>query len=107
MIIRHDAEELAVTAQKIGAKVIRGPVHYPGRGGGLDVGGMDIEQPLYKLKDQEVLVIVAPLPPAQEVSTICVVCGTPCQGGECATCRAEREERLLFDGQFSGLLSES
>ena len=34
MILKPNAEELALIAQEIGAKVMRGIVRYPGRGGG-------------------------------------------------------------------------
>lgn len=113
MMIKHDTEELAITARGIGAQVIRGAVHYPGREGGLDVGDVDIEGPLRQLQDQEVLLIVAPLRPAQEVPSVCGLCGTPYERGECPACKAKREgakraaeERLLFDDEFSPLLSE-
>ena len=113
MIIRHDAEALAATARGLGAQVIRGAVRYPGREGGLDVGDVEIEGPLCALKDQEVLVIVAPLRPVQKAPAICGQCGTRYEGGECPACSAEREEakrvveeRLLFDQEFSVLLSE-
>lgn len=113
MTIRYDAEELASTARAIGAQVIRGPVHYPGCGDGLDVGDVDIERTLRELKDQEVLVIVAPLHSPRKVPAICCLCGTPYEGGQCPACKAEREEakrvveeRLLFDQEFSAMLSE-
>jgi hypothetical protein len=113
MTIRHDTEELAITARGIGAQVIQGAVHYPGRNGGLDVGDVDIEGPLCQLKDQEVLLIVAPVRPVQQVRTTCRLCGTLCERGECPSCKAKREEakraaeeRLLFDEEFSPLLSE-
>lgn len=113
MVIRQDAEGLASTAQEMGAQVIRGSVRYPGREGGLAIGDVDIEEPLGELKDQEVLVIVAPLRRAQELATICGRCRTPYEGAECPACKAEREEarrgvqeRLLFDEEFSALLGE-
>jgi hypothetical protein len=113
MIIRQDAEELASTAQGIGAQVIRGAVRFPGRDGGLDIGDVDIEAPLCELQDQEVLLIVAPLLPAQKAPTICGLCGTTYAGDDCPACKAERkeaksvtQERLLFDEEFSALLSE-
>ncbi len=113
MTIRYDAEELASTAREIGAQVIRGSVRYPGHEGGLHAGDVDNERPLCELKDQEVLVIVAPLRSTQKVPTICGLCGTPYEGGQCPACKAEREEakrlveeRLLFDQEFSALLSE-
>lgn len=41
MTLKSNAEELALIGQEIGAEVIRGPVRYPGREGGLDLGGTD------------------------------------------------------------------
>jgi hypothetical protein len=112
-MIRHDAEELGITASGIGAQFIRGPVRYPGRNGGVEVGGVAIEGPLCELRDQDVLVILAPLGAAPQVGTTCSLCSTPHEGGECPSCKAEREEakraveeRLLFDEEFSALLSE-
>lgn len=110
---KRDAEELAFTARAIGAQVIRGPVHYPGRGERLDVGDLEIERTLRGLKDQEVLLIVAPLDRGPQVRTTCSLCSTPYEGGECPACKAQREEakrvveeRLLFDEEFSALLCE-
>lgn len=67
-------------------------MRYPGRLGDIDVGGVDIGEYLYELKDQEVVVIVAPLFPMQELPVFCGLCGTRYDGDECPTCRAEREE---------------
>lgn len=60
MVIRDNAEELAVIAEQIGAQVIRGAVRYPGREGGFEVGEVDIEELLYELKDQEVVMVTVP-----------------------------------------------
>ena len=113
MMTGRDAEELGITAPGIGAQFIRGPVRYPGRNGGVEVGGVAIEGPLCELRDQDVLVIVAPLGAAPQVRTTCGLCGTPYERGECLACKAKREEakrvveeRLLFDEEFSALLSE-
>jgi hypothetical protein len=113
MIIRRDAEELASTAQGIGAQVIQGLVRYPGGAGGLSIGDLIIDEPLCELKDQEVLVIVAPLRPRHELGTVCRLCRTPYDGAKCPACNAGREEakrvveeRLLFDEEFPALLSE-
>ncbi|NIN69097.1 MAG: hypothetical protein GTO63_31305 [Anaerolineae bacterium] len=112
-MIRHDAEELGITAPGIGAQFIRGPVRYPGRNGGVEVGGVAIERTLRELRDQEVLLIVAPLDSAQKPSAICELCGNPHEEAECLARKAKREEaeraaeeRLLFDDEFSALLSE-
>jgi len=53
---------------------------------------VDIGEYLYELKDQEVVVIVAPLFPVQELPVFCGLCGTRYDGEECPTCRAERED---------------
>jgi hypothetical protein len=114
MMIRRDAEELASTAQGIGAQVIQGLVRHPGREGGPDIWDVNIiEEPLWELKDQEVPLIVAPLRPRREPSTVCWLCRTPYQGAECPACSAGRkeakrvvEERLLFDEEFPALLGE-
>jgi len=74
-------------------------VRYPGREGGFDIGDVDLEEVLWELKDQEVILILAPLFPVEELPTICGLCRTPYEGDECPTCRAERElAKTLFDG---------
>lgn len=92
MVVRENAEELATMAQEIGAQVIRGQVRYPSNTGDIEVGGVDIGEYLYELKDQEVMVIVAALGPVGEPPIICGLCHTPYEGRECPTCKAEREE---------------
>jgi len=44
------------------------------------------------LKDQEVVLVVAPLAPVEELPLICGLCGTPYDDDECPTCRTERED---------------
>jgi len=92
MTLKSNVEELALMAQEIGAEVIIGPVRYPSESGDIEVGGVDIGEYLYELKDQEVIVIVAPLGPVEEPPTICGLCRTPYDGEECPTCKAEREQ---------------
>ncbi len=110
---KRDAEELAFTAWATGGQVTRALVHYLGRGERLDVGDLDIERALRRLKDEEVLLIVAPPDSGRQVRTTCSLCRTPYRGGECPACKARGEEakrvveeRLLFDEEFSALLSE-
>lgn len=79
-------------AQEIGAQVLRGAVRYPGREAGFDVGDVDLKDLLYELRGQEVMIIIAPLGPAPEQATICGLGGTPYDGDECPTCKAEQEE---------------
>jgi len=85
-------EEPALIPEAIGAEVIRGLVRYPGHLGDVEVGSVDIGEYLYELKEHEVMMIVAPLNPMQEMPTLCGLCGTPYHGGECPMSRAEREE---------------
>lgn len=92
MVGADDAKELALIAKEIGAQVIRGRIRYPGREGGLDVGGVGIEEFLYELKDREVVIIIAPLGAVRQLPTICGLCMTPYSGDECPRCRQEREE---------------
>ena len=78
MTLKDNAEELALIAQETGAEVIRGPVRYPGHLGDIEVGGVDIGEYLYELKDQQIAVVVAPPFPAQELPSSCGLCGA-CQ----------------------------
>lgn len=110
---KRDAEELAFTAQAIGAQVIRGPVHYTGRGERLDVGDLEIERTLRGLMDEEVLLIVSPVERGPQVRSASPLSRPSYRGGECPARKARREEakrvveeRLLFDEEFSALLSE-
>ena len=91
-MIEENAEELASIAEEIGPQVIRGRVCYPGADGGLEVGEVDIDEPLYELKDQEVMVIVAPLGPGEQPPIICGLSGTAYGGKECPACRTEQDE---------------
>jgi len=111
MVSRDDTEGLASVAQKMGARVLRGPVRYAALEGSLHVGDVEIDDVLHEMAAHEVLVIIAPLGLAQEPPLLCPLCRRAYQGGECPVCRAEQEEakrvvqeRLLFDEGFSGLL---
>ena len=92
MTLKFNAEELALIAQEKGAEVTRGPVRYPGQLGDIEVGGVDTGEYLYELKDQEVMLVIAPIGPVEEPSLICGLCRTPYEGDECPTCRTERED---------------
>jgi hypothetical protein len=99
---KSNADELALIAQEMGAKVIRGPVHYSSEAGDIEVGGVDIGEYPYELRGQQVMRIVAPLGPVEELPVICGLCGTPYEGDECPTCRQEREDaKRLIGGESS------
>ena len=92
MTLKSNAEELALIAEEIGAEVIRGPVRYPSDTGDIGVGEIDLSEYPFELKDQEVLVIIAPIGPVEEPPVICGLCRTPYEGDECPACRTERED---------------
>ena len=92
MTLKFNAEELALIAQEKGAEVTRGPVRYPGQLGDIEIGGIDIGEYLCELKDQEVMLIIAPIGSVEEPPVICGLCRTPYEGDGCPTCRTERED---------------
>jgi len=92
MTVKPNAEELALTAQEIGAEVIIRTVRYPEKLGDIEVSGVDIGEYLYDLKHQEVMLVIAPLGSLEEPPLICGLCRTPYEGDECPTCRTERED---------------
>ncbi len=67
-------------------------MRYPSDMGDIAVGGVDIGEYLYELKDQEVMLVIAPVGPVEEPALICGLCRTPHEGDECPTCRQERED---------------
>jgi hypothetical protein len=88
----HRRRTIDLIAQEIGAEVIRGPVRYPSESGGIEVGGVDLGDYFYELKDQEVMLVIAPIGPVQELPIICGLYRTPYEGDGCPTCRQERED---------------
>ena len=76
-------------------------MHYPGESGDIAVGGVDFGEYLCQLRDQEVMLIVAPLGPVEEPPIICGLCGTPRTDDECPTCRTEWEDaKRVIDERF-------
>ncbi len=67
-------------------------MRYPSESGGIELGGVDIGEYLYELKDQEVMLIIAPIGPVEELPIICGLCRTPYKDDECPTCKTERED---------------
>ena len=83
MTLKSNAEELADIADEIGAEVIRGPVRYPSDTGDIEVGGVDIGEFLFELRDQEVMLVIAPVGPVEKPPTLCGLCRTAYAGDEC------------------------
>jgi hypothetical protein len=61
------------------------------RHGQRTIGSVHLEELLYELKDQEVMLVIAPLGPVEELPVICGLCRTPYTDDECPTCKTERE----------------
>jgi len=89
-ISRSSVRELAIMAYEMGVGVLRGPLHRI-EGGGWAVGDARLEEWLEGYRDQEVVLIAAPLGEKQEATTkTCGVCGREYEGDECPYCREAR-----------------
>ena len=79
---------------------MRNPSH-----GGASTSATQRPRLLYGLKYPELVVIIAPLGPTQELPLICGLRGTPHTGDECPTSRDERQEAksAIEEGAFSSL----
>ena len=103
-----NSRELALIAEEIGAVVIDGVLRYPSETGGWQLGGVDLGEFLAQYRDQQVVLIIAPVGPADPEVVLCGICGFPMsEAGRCPRCalaiqddaaairRAVEEERLL------------
>jgi hypothetical protein len=80
MIIRENAEGLAVIAEEVCAQAIPGAAPYPGSEGGFDMEHLDLENSLWELKEQEVVMIITRLGTVEEPPLIPGPCGTLYEG---------------------------
>lgn len=94
-----NAEELANIAEQMGASVLYGALTYPSENGGFALGELELDEYLYELRGQELMLIVVRLCEAPKIPTICGLCMTPYTGDECPTCREEREEAKRVIGK--------
>lgn len=86
-----NAKELANIAQQMGASVLHGALTYPSGNGGFALGDVDLDECLYELRGQELMLMVLPLGEAKPLPTICGLCMTPYTGDECPRCKEERD----------------
>jgi hypothetical protein len=102
------ASELANIAQEVGELVIDGVLRYPSETGSWQLGGVDLGEVLAQYRDQQVVLIIAPVGAAAPDVILCGVCGFPVnETGRCPRCAlltqdeaaaircAVDEERLL------------
>lgn len=78
--------------EQIRSSVLRGVLTYPSEEGGFALGDVELDEYLYELRGQELMLIVVPLREAAKLTAICGLCMTPYTGDECPTCKEEREE---------------
>jgi hypothetical protein len=103
-----NGRELAQIAQEVGAVAIDGALRYPSETGSWQIGDVDLGEFLAQYRDHQVVLIIAPLGPADPDAVLCGICGFPLsEVGRCPRCalltqdeaatirRAVDEERLL------------
>lgn len=111
MVTRDGSEGLASEARKMGMRVLQGPVPSATSEANLHLGYVNMQELLHEMAAYEVLVAIAPVGLPGQERRLCPLCRKAHRTGECPVSRAEqeeakrsREERLLFDEGFSGLL---
>lgn len=103
-----NARELVNIAQEVGAVAIDGALRYPSETGSWQLGDVDLGEFLAQYRDQQVVLIIAPVGAADPDVILCGVCGFPLNAaGLCPRCalatrdqaaamrRAVDEEQLL------------
>lgn len=112
-VLPDNAAELAIMAGEIGAGILEGRLSGPSAAGGWRLGGLDLEAYLARLRDQHLVLIIAPIAGAEPVTFPCDVCGqamthlSPCP--RCARRAAEAAqagERLDILDQVEDLLDD-
>ncbi len=111
IVLPDNAAELAIMAGEIGAEILEGRLSGPSAAGGRQLGGLDLDAYLARLRDQHVLVIIAPIAGDEPVTFPCDVCGqvmthlSPCPQCARRTAEAARaSERLDILDQVEDLL---
>jgi len=70
-----NAQELADSTSEVGADVFSGALRYPSDTGGWLVGDLDFCEYLDQYRNQQVMVIIAPLGPSPAPTYTCGICG--------------------------------
>jgi hypothetical protein len=90
-----NARELSNTAREIGADVLQGDLRYPSETGGWQLGDLDLSEYLDRYRDQQVVVIIAPLGRAPDPTCTCGICGFVMnEAMECPRCKLIIEETV-------------
>jgi len=103
-----NAQELAEIAREVGADVFKGALRYPSDTGGWLVGDLDFCEYLDRYRDQEVILIIAPVGVATTPTYTCGICGFVMnEVGECPRCKLMVEGvREEVDGGGEDFLQE-
>lgn len=67
-------ENLGLAAESIGATIMKGALTYPSENGGFALGDLELDEYLYELRGQELMLIVVPPGEAAKPATICGLC---------------------------------
>lgn len=82
-----NASELKSIAEEVGAVVLDGTLRYPSETGGWQLGGVDLGEFLEQYRDQQVVLIIAPVGEADPDVILCGICGFPLsEVGRCPRC---------------------
>ena len=85
---QSNAQELANIAREAGADVLQGDLRYPSDSDGWQLGDLDLSEYLDQYRDQQLVVIIAPLGKAQDPTYTCGICGLMMNElGECPRCK--------------------
>ena len=103
-----NAPELAQIASEIGADVFEGDLRYPSETGGWQLGDLDLREHLDRYRNQQMIVIIAPVGAAPARTYRCGICGfVMYEAGECPWCRLAVEGTMEeADGGGEDFLQE-
>ena len=88
-----NANELANIAREAGAEVLTGALRYPSETSSWQLGDVDLGEHLDRYRDQQLVIIIAAVGPAEPDVVMCGICGFVMdQAGECPRCKLMVEE---------------
>jgi hypothetical protein len=83
-----NVNELATIAAETGAEVLRGPLRYPSKSGGWQLGDLDLSEHLWQYRDCDVTVTIAATGKAEPERVVCGICGFVMdEVGDCPRCK--------------------
>lgn len=102
-----NAQELTIIAHEIGADVLQGALRYPSESGGWQLGDLDLSEYLDRYRDQRLVLIIAPVGPAEAATYTCGVCGFVMnEAGECPRCKMRNADAARQANGSSDILDQ-